>query len=190
MRSFLFAGILGAGVMCFGGDRLLAAAPAGQPAQIHVTLPADATLTIDGKPTKSTSAERWFVTPPLARGKTFHYDFKAQFMRDGKNITVEQQVPVSAGRESNVILNVGRQSASLASPYRYEAGRAFYFGPETDEAAYPSSAFPTPGVRGYYVPYGGLIAGYSLGGERVPVGGFNPIHWGRDPSDNFYPAGR
>jgi hypothetical protein len=47
------------------------AADAGAPAVLHVLLPADATLTIDGEKTMSTSAERQFETPALEPGKIY-----------------------------------------------------------------------------------------------------------------------
>lgn len=189
MRSFVLAGMFSAGVLCLGLNQTYAAKPTGQPAQIHVTLPPHATLMIDGQPTKSTSAQRWFETPPLAPGKTFYYDLQARVIQDGKTITVEQRVPVTAGQETNVSLNLPGQTG-VASRYGYLGsglGAAYYFGPEIDNAAIPSAAFPTPGVRGYYVPYNGYIQGYRLNGVRTPAGGFHPLRWGTSPSDPFYP---
>lgn len=196
MKSFVPAALLSTGLLILGTGQVSAAPqPAGKPAEIHVTVPADATLTIDGQPTKSTSADRWFITPPLTPGKTFHYDLTAKLVRDGKNVTVQHSVAVRAGQATNVSFNLFGPRPGVASEDSYETGtsetRAFYYRPEGfDRAGYPPSAFPTPGLRGYYVPYGGLIAGYRLSGIPAPAGGFHPLHWGRDQSDPFYRPGR
>jgi uncharacterized protein (TIGR03000 family) len=196
MKSFAVAGLLSTGLLTFGVSQVSAAPqPAGKPAEIHVTVPADATLTIDGQPTKSTSADRWFVTPPLAPGKTLHYDVTATFLRDGKKVSVEQSVPVMAGEQTNVSFDLFGSRLSAGRGYAYGTGmsqtQAFYYQPESyDQAAYPPWAFPTPGLRGYYVPPDRPIVGYRLSGIPVPAGGFHPLHWGRDPSDPFYPHGR
>src|SRR5438067_10787450 len=58
------------------------------PATIVVFLPADARLTIDDTPTRSTSNLRAFVTPPLEPGKVYHYTLRAESIRDGRPISV------------------------------------------------------------------------------------------------------
>ena len=65
------------------------------PATIVVSLPANATLTVDGTPTTQTAAQRTLVTPALEEG-TFVYTLQAQF--DGQTQT--QQVQVRAGETS------------------------------------------------------------------------------------------
>lgn len=75
---------------------------AEMPATVIVRLPAEATLTIDDQPTRSTSDVRTFVSPPLEPGKTFHYVLKAQVVRDGKTLTRTERVAVEAGREARV----------------------------------------------------------------------------------------
>jgi uncharacterized protein (TIGR03000 family) len=83
-----------------------AAPPNGPaPATLVVRLPADARLTIDGYPPRSTSGTRWFVTPPLEPGRTFHYELRAEVERGGKRLTQTRQVAVRAGQESNVTID-------------------------------------------------------------------------------------
>ena len=68
----------------------VSAVPADRaPATVAVTLPADAKLTFDGQATRSTSAHRLFITPPLEEGKSFRYSVKAEFVRAGRIITVQ-----------------------------------------------------------------------------------------------------
>jgi uncharacterized protein (TIGR03000 family) len=72
------------------------------PANILVSLPAEAKLTVDGVATTSTSASRSFVTPVLENGKTYIYTLKAEIVREGKAVTVAKQVEVRAGLTSEV----------------------------------------------------------------------------------------
>jgi uncharacterized protein (TIGR03000 family) len=76
------------------------------PAKLVVTLPADATLTIDGNLTTSTSGLREFVSPKLEPGKDFHYTLKATVMRDGKPLETVKTVAVHAGAQIPVTLTI------------------------------------------------------------------------------------
>lgn len=71
-----------------------------------MTLPADAKLSIDGRPTVSTSESRLFESPGLPPGKTFHYVLKATAVRDGKTETVTKQVAVRAGEDTRVKIEI------------------------------------------------------------------------------------
>jgi len=75
-------------------------------ATIVVSLPADATLTVDDTLTTSTSASRVFYTPALDQGKEFTYTLKASVLRDGRTVSVSKQVPVRAGQETRITLEV------------------------------------------------------------------------------------
>jgi uncharacterized protein (TIGR03000 family) len=81
-------------------------------ATIYVTLPAEAKLTIDGRPTASTSESRVFETPSLTPGKTFHYVLKATVVRDGKTDTVTEKVAVRAGEDTRVKLEIPESAAA------------------------------------------------------------------------------
>jgi uncharacterized protein (TIGR03000 family) len=81
-------------------------------ARMIITLPADATLTVDGRATRSTSDVRTFVTPPLERGKTFHYDLRAEITRDGKPVTTNKRIEVRAGEDTRVTLNFPEGTSS------------------------------------------------------------------------------
>jgi uncharacterized protein (TIGR03000 family) len=75
-------------------------------ATIVVNLPAEATLTIDGAATRSTSDKRVFTSPELTPGKKYYYQFKAEVIRDGKTVLVEQKVPVIAGQTKEISLTM------------------------------------------------------------------------------------
>jgi uncharacterized protein (TIGR03000 family) len=74
------------------------------PATIIVRLPADARLTLDGEPTRSTGDTRTFETPPLEPGKTFHYRLEATLDRKGEKERTSQNIEVRAGRPTEVTL--------------------------------------------------------------------------------------
>jgi uncharacterized protein (TIGR03000 family) len=76
------------------------------PATLVVLLPADARLLVDGVVTVSQSERRVFVSPALPPDQQFHYVLKAEVMRDGKPVSVEERVAVSAGKVSEVRLNL------------------------------------------------------------------------------------
>jgi uncharacterized protein (TIGR03000 family) len=88
-----------------------ALAPA--PATIVVSLPANATLKVDGAATRSTSATRVFATPALPAGQDYYYTLTAEVVRDGQTVTATRRVAVRAGQESRVSIEV--PVASVAS---------------------------------------------------------------------------
>ncbi len=46
-----------------------------------------------------------FVSPALEAGREFHYTVTAQFVQDGKPVTVSKEVAVRAGDETRVTLD-------------------------------------------------------------------------------------
>jgi uncharacterized protein (TIGR03000 family) len=82
------------------------------PATLIVNLPAEATLTIDGAATQSTSATRVFASPDLPPDKEFYYTLKADMVRNGEKISTTKKVSVRAGQQTNVMLEF--PSASVA----------------------------------------------------------------------------
>jgi uncharacterized protein (TIGR03000 family) len=69
-----------------------------------VRLPAQAKLMINRTATRSGSATREFVSPPLKPGKAFHYTLKADLVRDGRTMTATVRVAVRAGEQREVAL--------------------------------------------------------------------------------------
>jgi len=72
------------------------------PADVVVTLPADAVLYANGVRTAQTSGERHFVTPNLNPGQSYHYVFTAEINRNNQPVTETYQVEVRAGAETRV----------------------------------------------------------------------------------------
>src|SRR5262249_22523614 len=73
-------------------------------ASIVVSLPANAQLKIDDYATRSQSATRTFVTPPLTPGHEYHYTRPAEVRRGNEPVTVTKRVPVRAGEETRITL--------------------------------------------------------------------------------------
>jgi uncharacterized protein (TIGR03000 family) len=83
------------------------------PATLRVTLPADATLKVDGYTTRSTSGTRTFVTPPLEPGKVYHYTLTAELPGGSQPETVSKRVEVRPGAETNVTLAFPKNGVAL-----------------------------------------------------------------------------
>jgi uncharacterized protein (TIGR03000 family) len=79
---------------------------AGNRATIIVHVPESAALTVDGKPTSSTSATRRFYSPPLEPGKTYHYAFEARMERDGKTVKAQRGVDVTANDRCEITITL------------------------------------------------------------------------------------
>jgi uncharacterized protein (TIGR03000 family) len=83
------------------------------PATLLVSLPNDATLTIDNTPTPaSTEAVRAFRSPALEAGKEYEYTLTAKGVRDGKAVEVTRTVTVRAGEETRVQMDFPVRVAS------------------------------------------------------------------------------
>ena len=67
---------------------------------------------IDGNVTKSTSAERVFVSPALIPGQLYNYTLTAEFTKDGRPVTVTKTVQVRAGLETRVTIEAREAVAS------------------------------------------------------------------------------
>ncbi len=92
------------GGAAFGGMAIVQAS--SNEATLIVNLPKDATLTIDGEATTSTSAQRVFVTPALEEGKEYEYTLKAKVERDGKVQVATAKVTIRPGQTSQVELKM------------------------------------------------------------------------------------
>lgn len=72
------------------------------PAELTVSLPADAKLFAEGQPTHLTTSERRFQTPPLPPGRDFHYTLRMEVVRNGQTVSVDRQIIVRAGTNTRV----------------------------------------------------------------------------------------
>jgi uncharacterized protein (TIGR03000 family) len=80
--------------------------PAGRPApsdnraRIWLAVPADAQVWFDGEPTKQTGELRQFVSPTLAPGRSYTYDVRVRWTKDGQPVEEERRIRVQAGASS------------------------------------------------------------------------------------------
>jgi uncharacterized protein (TIGR03000 family) len=100
----------GMGAMKGSGYEEEVNAPA--PANLLVTLPADARLFVDGHETKSTTGERLLTTPDLQPGREYSYTLRAEVMRGGKVQETSQRVTVRAGQQTQVNIQIPEAVAS------------------------------------------------------------------------------
>ena len=98
--------MMGAPAMALGGTVpwTTEATPAA-PATLVVTGAADATVTVGDYVTTSRGDTRTLVTPELAAGQAYHYDLKAEVVRDGQRVTLSQAVTVRPGETTEVKLD-------------------------------------------------------------------------------------
>jgi uncharacterized protein (TIGR03000 family) len=101
------------GPACYGGGYGAPAAPAApangaQPPKsarvdassvlLAVDVPADAKVFINGQPTTSTGERREYKSNNLKAAETYAYRVRAEFVRDGKPVSEEQVVQLTAGQ--------------------------------------------------------------------------------------------
>jgi uncharacterized protein (TIGR03000 family) len=183
MRSLLLFAMVGVAALGLPLAGPSAAFAGEAPARLRVLLPADATLTIDGQPTRSTTADRLFVTPPLAADKVFHYDITARFSRGDESVTIERRVAVRAGEETTVRLGLPETAAvAFEGDQPDTANRSLYYSPDQDSR-------PATTRSSYYAPATNFAPDFSppyiIGGR--PSGGVASAreNWKPDFSDPF-----
>jgi len=91
------------------------AADTKAPAKLTLTLPAEAKLTIDGHETKSTSATRVFITPPLENGKSYTYTLKATVPVGSRTEVITKDVTVVAGQDTKATLTLPAAAVAAAA---------------------------------------------------------------------------
>jgi uncharacterized protein (TIGR03000 family) len=104
------------------------------PATIVVNLPAGARLKVNNVMAgQSSSGSRKLVSPPLERGKDFHYTLRAEMVRDGRTLTASKRIAVRAGQVKKVALE-----------FTAPAGTAEPSGPVPTSGTGPPAAPPRP----------------------------------------------
>lgn len=73
-------------------------------AHLHVNLPADAELWLNGQRMHRTGAEREFITPQLQEGETYAYQIKARWTQEGQPQEETLEVKVRANKTTNIRL--------------------------------------------------------------------------------------
>jgi uncharacterized protein (TIGR03000 family) len=82
------------------GERAAAPAERGDRASVRVMVPTrEAKVWFENEATKQQGTDRIYTSPPLEKGRPYHYTIKASWLENGREITREQTVPVRAGQE-------------------------------------------------------------------------------------------
>ena len=87
---------------------------AGDSGVLTVWVPYEAKVTINGLLTKSTGSKRHFVSYGLIPGYTYKYVVKAEVVREGKILTEEQTVSLTAGARNGVAFGFNVRNEELA----------------------------------------------------------------------------
>ncbi len=106
--SYGSAGSYGGSVVYSGAVEFASSAPsmisssAIADATIKVSLPEDAIVLVNGKPTTSKGISRSYVSRGLRSGKTYSYKLQVEFQRDGQTVVEHKTLRVTAGQSLSV----------------------------------------------------------------------------------------
>jgi uncharacterized protein (TIGR03000 family) len=90
-------------------------APIETEAAIRVSVPADAVVFVNDRPTTSTGAERNFVSRGLTGGRTYAYKLRVEFTREGEQVVENKLVRLQAGQTIDLNFGAGEQVARQES---------------------------------------------------------------------------
>jgi uncharacterized protein (TIGR03000 family) len=84
---------------------------------LTVNVPADAKVFVNGRATTSTGEVRRFGSAGLERDATYRYQVRAEFVRDGKPVSEEKTVTMTAGQSGSLAFNAvaGTQVADIGA---------------------------------------------------------------------------
>lgn len=85
-------------------------------AHLRVAVPADAELWFDGVRTQQTGTEREFVSPPLAPGRSYHYEVRARWTENGRAIDQMRRIEVRANEWKDVDFSQPAAALDTATP--------------------------------------------------------------------------
>jgi uncharacterized protein (TIGR03000 family) len=107
--SLLEAARLWALPLLFAPAPARAADPPDAVAAAHITVavPADATLWIQGRPTRQTGPRRSFVSPPLVSGTTYQYVLTVRWTESDRPVEQTVELAVRAGDRQSVLVTGG-----------------------------------------------------------------------------------
>jgi uncharacterized protein (TIGR03000 family) len=111
----------GPGFFYYGGVRD-PSAPEEKVAYLHVRLsPPHGTVNFDGVATKQVGGSRLFWSPPLKEGEIYTYTVTVTWNINGKKVTKERKVPVSAGDRLSLVFRAPASDTAKAEPQASKA---------------------------------------------------------------------
>ncbi len=81
-------------------------------AMLTITLPDDAKVFVNGKPTRATGGDRHFISRGLVPGNVYTYEVKAIVERDGRDIEEVKTVKLAAGE----VVEIAMEVAEIINP--------------------------------------------------------------------------
>ena len=85
---------------------------ASQAVYFSVEVPADATIWVNGRPTKSTGTERHFVSRVSSSDRTYPYEVRVEAMRDGFTVVKSNTARLRAGERATLRFTMEEQPAA------------------------------------------------------------------------------
>jgi uncharacterized protein (TIGR03000 family) len=76
--------------------------PSSDSAKLTVSVPADAKVIVNGRPTTSTGQRRRYTCTGLNPAAVYDYQVRAEFVRDGKPVSEEKTVSLTAGQTASL----------------------------------------------------------------------------------------
>lgn len=83
------------------------------PAVITVQVPADADVWFGDWKAQATGTTRTFDSPPLTPGQRYHYEIKALWKENGRDVTQAQDVDVTAGSDVTIRFPIPRTGEAI-----------------------------------------------------------------------------
>lgn len=83
-------------------------------ATLNVHVPADAKVFVNGLATKSTGADRHYVSNGLRYGYSYSYEIRAELVRDGRTVSQTKTVKLGAGADTDVTFELNGEEEQVA----------------------------------------------------------------------------
>ena len=83
-------------------------------AYLRVNVPADAHVFVNDRPTTSTGTDRQYVSRNLEPGMRYEYTVRVEVVRDGKTLTDNRKVQLTAGGTENLAFTFDASAAPVA----------------------------------------------------------------------------
>jgi uncharacterized protein (TIGR03000 family) len=83
-------------------------------ALLSVKVPADAKVFVNDRPNTSTGIDREYISRELQPSASYSYNIRAEFVRDGKPVTEEKSVRLTAGQTASLNFADGEEQVQTA----------------------------------------------------------------------------
>jgi uncharacterized protein (TIGR03000 family) len=88
--------------------------PMRNSALLSVKVPTDAKVFVNDRPTTSAGIDREYISRELQPGASYSYKVRAEFVFDGKPVTEEKSVRLTAGQTASLSFSEGQEQVQTA----------------------------------------------------------------------------